>query len=222
MHKVRNWCRKIPYFPSASVRPPPMSLLAPLPGAGLDCLLAAIDAMHTPLPAPARKPLDAADDVVTRKTGAVKTAGRRCKALLVHSLCRSQPSCAVHTCAVCSYETRANSMSVPLRRSNSTAPVCGNCWEFFERPSHTPILISSLRCYNGRDACGANMMRTGKIGVYCNGVACIDRWACPDAVFGCRLLLSVVPIQQVPAVLHPAAPQQQQQQQDERCCVDHH
>ena len=142
-----------------------MSLLAPLPGAGLDCLLAAIDAMHTPLPAPARKPLDAADDVVTRKTGAVKTAGRRCKALLVHSLCRSQPSCAVHTCAVCSYETRANSMSVPLRRRGTFSPVCGNCWEFFERTSRRPAMLKSLHCAVGSDNCSVDMMRTGTSGL---------------------------------------------------------
>ena len=69
---------------------------------------------------------------------------------------------------MCLQETRATSLSVPLRRPNSVEPVCGNCWEFYERTSRKMSLARAMRCLQLTDACGPEFMRTGRINAaYC-------------------------------------------------------
>ena len=122
---------------------------------------------------------------------------------------------AAYKCAVCFFETRANSLSVPLRRSSTKEPVCGNCWcvhasratfslttcdrEFWERTSRKTVLVQSLRCFRGNDGCGPDLMRTASKSA-----------SSPDHPLRASLfthsgrVLRVLPLQGVLALLLPA------------------
>jgi hypothetical protein len=56
-------------------------------------------------------------------------------------------------------------MMVALRRPETNDPVCGNCWEFYQRTCVQQRVIDGLYCIQGKGACAVELMRTGQDGL---------------------------------------------------------